>query len=416
MGSLDEWDTSWEADGALDAVRKITQVFGPSNTFLVSKVRPGGAMHRRMEQWLHETMDFCNVTGVPKDNIVFVRAVDGLGISHFVDDKIEARPGSLAQVGADLEHEELQASALELLLEEAARAPADEAAAVQLVLQDEPEGFEVVLRPVPGCKLGVRVMEFGHKLLVASVHAKGVVSSWNVSHPDLSIEERDLLVQVNHATEYFDMVQQLRFSQVLLLKLQRQESIKSQILPVRATWEPRTGTGQSASDLDANLALRAVTDSLGPHSPSVWKSAAGCIVEHFVQQERLFLELYGYRVLTNRTWADAPIAGQTPILNLKTAQHIEQAGYTWYIISCELVLFKAGMRDVLKWEAPRRLAQLRGDLHDRVKYSMELTEYKALFEEAPFAHAGGTWAFCDGGGELLLLILAGMQWIGVEPL
>ena len=96
---------------------------------------------------------------------------------------------------------------------------------------------------------------------------------------------------------------------------------------------------------DANLALRAVTDSLGPHSPSVWKSAAGCIVEHFVQQERLFLELYGYRVLTNRTWADAPIAGQTPILNLKTAQHIEQAGYTWYIISCELVLFKAGMRD-----------------------------------------------------------------------
>ena len=80
--------------------------------------------------------------------------------------------------------------------------------------------------------------------------------------------------------------------------------------------------------------------------------------------------------------------------------------------SCPAVLPK----DVLKWEAPRRLAQLRGDLHDRVKYSMELTEYKALFEEAPFAHAGGTWAFCDGGGELLLLILAGMQWIGVEPL
>lgn len=98
-GSYDEWDASWEADGALDAVKKITQVFGPSNTFLVSKVRPGGRMHRRMELWLHETINFCEVTGLPKENIIFVRTVDGptgkgvacqkLGISHFVDDKIE---------------------------------------------------------------------------------------------------------------------------------------------------------------------------------------------------------------------------------------------------------------------------------------------------------------------------------------
>ena len=98
-GSKDEWDESWEADGALDAVRKITQVFGPSNTFLVSKVRPGGRMHRRMELWLHETINFCEATGLPKENIIFVRTVDGpqgkgvacekLGISHFVDDKIE---------------------------------------------------------------------------------------------------------------------------------------------------------------------------------------------------------------------------------------------------------------------------------------------------------------------------------------
>ncbi|CAK9116065.1 unnamed protein product [Durusdinium trenchii] len=98
-GSYDEWDESWEADGALDSVRKIVQVFGPSNTFLVSKVRPGGKMHRRMELWLHETLNFCEETGLLKENIIFVRTVDGpqgkgvvcekLGISHFVDDKIE---------------------------------------------------------------------------------------------------------------------------------------------------------------------------------------------------------------------------------------------------------------------------------------------------------------------------------------
>lgn len=98
-GSLDEWDTSWEAPGAFDAVRKIVQVFGAENTFLVSKVRPGGNMQRRMEQWLHETCDFCKVTGVLKGNIVFVRNIDGpegkgaascqLGLSHFIDDKLD---------------------------------------------------------------------------------------------------------------------------------------------------------------------------------------------------------------------------------------------------------------------------------------------------------------------------------------
>ncbi|CAE7910833.1 unnamed protein product, partial [Symbiodinium necroappetens] len=497
MGPLDEWDTTWEADGALDAVGKIAQVFGPSNTFLVSKVSPGKSMHRRMEQWLHETMDFCEVTGVPKDNIVFVSAVSGtqgkgvvcerLGISHFVDDKIEVLKSvfedeansifSLARIVNQLKHESLKslphrqqtlfrdagmeadtddpgtqlqlpiqkagrpwfisvrlsfsedhnqsssASALEILLEEAACQKlvekgilwtrADEAALVGLVLQDEPESFQVVLRPITGCKLGLAVMEFGRKLLVAAVHSKGVVSTWNATYPDLSIEERDLLVQVNHATEYFGMVQQLRFSQVLLLKLQRQ-----------VTTHPRARKMGAAGGYWRKF-IRS-----GPHSPSTWKSAAKCVVEHFVHQEHLFLGFYGYWILTNRTWADCPVAGQTPILSLTVKQHIEQAGHTWYIVSCELVLFNAGERDlwshscgalyvgtlasysrlclihlisiifyafvtsawfkdVLKWEAPRRLAQLRTDLHDRVKFGMEPKEYKALFEEAPFAHAGG---------------------------
>eukprot|EP00439_Symbiodinium_sp_Y106_P022781 s2332_g2.t2 len=474
MGPLDEWDTTWEADGALDAVGKIAQVFGPSNTFLVSKVSPGKSMHRRMEQWLHETMDFCEVTGVPKDNIVFVSAVSGtqgkgvvcerLGISHFVDDKIEVLKSVFEDEGMEADtddagpqlqlpiqkagHEDHKqsssASALEILLEEAASQKlvekgifwtrTDEAALVGLVLQDEPESFQVVLRPITGCKLGLAVMEFGRKLLVAVVHPKGVVSTWNATYPDLSIEERDLLVQVNHATEYFGMVQQLRFSQVLLLKLQRQESIKSRPIPMRAKWEPRAGTGESSSDLDSSLALRAVTESLGPHSPSTWKSAASCIVEHFLHQEHLFLGFYGYRILTNRTWADCPVAGQTPILSLTVMQHIEQAGHTWYVVSCELMLFNAGERDlcshscalhvgtlacmiddVLKWEAPRRLAQLRADLHDRVKFSMEPKEYKALFEEAPFAHAGGPSGTTLRLSNWLSALAASINKLSVTP-
>merc|ERR1719367_1462069 len=74
-------------------------MFGPSNVFLVSKVRIGGRMHKRTEQWLHEVSGFFEKTNVPKANIVFVGSVSGpdgkgtaaarLGLSHFVDDKWE---------------------------------------------------------------------------------------------------------------------------------------------------------------------------------------------------------------------------------------------------------------------------------------------------------------------------------------
>lgn len=94
-----EWTRSWEAPGALEAVRRIACVFGKANVYLVSKARHGGAMYRRMETWLHDTCRFCAVTGVPKENIVFVPCIDGpfgkgavsakLGLSHFVDDKLD---------------------------------------------------------------------------------------------------------------------------------------------------------------------------------------------------------------------------------------------------------------------------------------------------------------------------------------
>eukprot|EP00931_Biecheleriopsis_adriatica_P049572 TRINITY_DN28685_c0_g1_i1.p1 TRINITY_DN28685_c0_g1~~TRINITY_DN28685_c0_g1_i1.p1 ORF type:complete len:665 (+),score=151.63 TRINITY_DN28685_c0_g1_i1:108-2102(+) len=94
-----EWDHLAEAPGALDAVKRIAQVFGVENTFLVSKVRPGGSMQQKIEHWLHETCRFCEKTGVPKGNIIFTSAADGpngkgviasqMGLTHFVDDKIQ---------------------------------------------------------------------------------------------------------------------------------------------------------------------------------------------------------------------------------------------------------------------------------------------------------------------------------------
>eukprot|EP00747_Dinoflagellata_sp_TGD_P178792 gnl/TRDRNA2_/TRDRNA2_28412_c0_seq1.p1 gnl/TRDRNA2_/TRDRNA2_28412_c0~~gnl/TRDRNA2_/TRDRNA2_28412_c0_seq1.p1 ORF type:complete len:611 (-),score=68.55 gnl/TRDRNA2_/TRDRNA2_28412_c0_seq1:242-2017(-) len=95
----EQWGVDWEAPDALEACRRLVEVFGSKNVFLVSKVRPGGSMQRKTEHWLHEVVDFCNFTGVPKESIVFVGAVDGpngkgpaalqLGLSHFVDDKLQ---------------------------------------------------------------------------------------------------------------------------------------------------------------------------------------------------------------------------------------------------------------------------------------------------------------------------------------
>ena len=80
-----------------------------------------------------------------------------------------------------------------------------------------------------------------------------------------------------------------------------------------------------------------MTEGAGPHSDDVWKAAAVCAVEHFVQQEVFFLGLYGYRVLTNKMWSPLNMGSSKPTLGINVCQHIEQAGHTWYIVECELM-------------------------------------------------------------------------------
>eukprot|EP00928_Gymnodinium_smaydae_P011983 TRINITY_DN14384_c1_g1_i2.p1 TRINITY_DN14384_c1_g1~~TRINITY_DN14384_c1_g1_i2.p1 ORF type:complete len:725 (+),score=131.97 TRINITY_DN14384_c1_g1_i2:45-2177(+) len=96
----DEWQRGWEAPGAFQALRRIVKLFGPENVFLVSKVSPGGLMQRKVEKWLHQTCNIGSLCGVLQKNIFFVKKVFGaegkgpvasaLGLSHFVDDKVEA--------------------------------------------------------------------------------------------------------------------------------------------------------------------------------------------------------------------------------------------------------------------------------------------------------------------------------------
>lgn len=94
-----EWGLDHATPGAFNAAKRLVAMFGDENVFLVSKVRPGGAMQRKTEHWLHETCHFCENTGVLEENIIFCSTIageDGKGIiaerlclSHFIDDNVQ---------------------------------------------------------------------------------------------------------------------------------------------------------------------------------------------------------------------------------------------------------------------------------------------------------------------------------------
>lgn len=74
---LSEWGVDHEAPGAFDALRRLVDLFGQDNVFIVGRARHGSLLHRKTEHWLHETCSFCKRTGVLRNNIVFYSAVDG---------------------------------------------------------------------------------------------------------------------------------------------------------------------------------------------------------------------------------------------------------------------------------------------------------------------------------------------------
>lgn len=291
------------------------------------------------------------------------------------DVAVQTPPNSLEQLAAEASLENLSLD--------------DQMARLNISLEDEPEMLKVVLRPVLGCKIGMTVMRFAEGFIVTSIHDKGIVASWNAAHPGQSLEERDLIVQINGSGEYLQMLHHFRCAPVLLMLIHRQEPLKSRQLPQGAQFEPRSGKESKDNFvLESNLALRSITECAGTHPDEVWKAAALCVVEHFVQQDPFFLSLYGYKALTSKMWSPLN-EGLKPRLSLKVSQHIEQAGHTWYIVECELLALSGEQEMALRWESPRRLSQLRGELHDRIKFTMDSAEYRSLFEDAPFAHSGG---------------------------
>lgn len=99
-----------------------------------------------------------------------------------------------------------------------------------------------------------------------------------------------------------------------------------------------------------------------------------------------YLEEYGYAAVDATSWRLSDLGkSPRPIFALKVVGHEEVDGHTMYTIECSLVLQTACRLD---WQACRRLAQLREDLHDRVKDTLG-DKYSKHFGQAPFASKGG---------------------------
>lgn len=122
------------------------------------------------------------------------------------------------------------------------------------------------------------------------------------------------------------------------------------------------------------------------HEASKWKPIPPTDGAQIVKM----LTEYGYQVQSGKVWGPA---GSDPQLRLSVSEHKEKAEHTWYIVKCSLQ--QADTASTVNWEAPRRLDQIRGSLHDNVKFDMdengshENSAYSSAFGATPFAHPGG---------------------------
>eukprot|EP00928_Gymnodinium_smaydae_P001614 TRINITY_DN10585_c0_g1_i3.p2 TRINITY_DN10585_c0_g1~~TRINITY_DN10585_c0_g1_i3.p2 ORF type:complete len:311 (+),score=60.17 TRINITY_DN10585_c0_g1_i3:52-933(+) len=128
-----------------------------------------------------------------------------------------------------------------------------------------------------------------------------------------------------------------------------------------------------------------------------WLSS-GCLAWRPASAEGVvpFLQALGFCPDTYERWPEAAAnagraGGFGPALALTLDEHQERAEHTWYIIQCALVPAGATQeqsRSTTKWSAPRRLVQLRGDLHGPVKEFLD-ERYAEHFGATPFARIGG---------------------------
>mmetsp|Transcript_70563 Transcript_70563/g.147793 ORF Transcript_70563/g.147793 Transcript_70563/m.147793 type:complete len:450 (-) Transcript_70563:156-1505(-) len=162
--------------------------------------------------------------------------------------------------------------------------------------------------------------------------------------------------------------------------------------------------------------IQAVTRSNGPHPDYIWQAAAQwSLVESAEAHQYLvpYLKVWGYDVIDADNWLHLTMIGPTLSMKVEVSRewpgHAEHCGHTWYMIDCcmkgkfdkhsiadegngnpqQIIMLDAEQDcEVYSWRAPRRLAQLRDCLHDRVKEVLG-DDYPKYFGDTPFARYMG---------------------------
>jgi len=123
------------------------------------------------------------------------------------------------------------------------------------------------------------------------------------------------------------------------------------------------------------------------HEDDTWELAAEWELGPLVENDNCrFLLIYGFKLADAHHWKEVPFASG-PHLDLSVEEHVLRAGHNWYNVKCKMSGLPDGM--CIEWMAPRRLAQLRLDLHDRVKDLFGVIAYEEKFQNSRFAKFGG---------------------------
>jgi len=133
-------------------------------------------------------------------------------------------------------------------------------------------------------------------------------------------------------------------------------------------------------------ALSTVADKNDSAWLPTWEAAAQWSLGWFQETEFApYLRHLGFEAQSDQKWTALPNNSGIS-LHVQLLNHVKMAGHTWYQVNCQLK--RSAGRGDLSWPAPRRLVQLRLDLHDRCKHMLGSAEYTRLFGETRFAKYG----------------------------
>eukprot|EP00413_Alexandrium_margalefii_P031738 CAMPEP_0204552718 /NCGR_PEP_ID=MMETSP0661-20131031/26810_1 /ASSEMBLY_ACC=CAM_ASM_000606 /TAXON_ID=109239 /ORGANISM="Alexandrium margalefi, Strain AMGDE01CS-322" /LENGTH=245 /DNA_ID=CAMNT_0051559739 /DNA_START=44 /DNA_END=777 /DNA_ORIENTATION=+ len=138
---------------------------------------------------------------------------------------------------------------------------------------------------------------------------------------------------------------------------------------------------------ESSEAIKEISRSQEQHEEHVWDNAASWSLVMMHSGHEAVLRSFGYSPVSDDRWQSAPMDGG-PALKLGLSGTSTHAFHCWYEVQCQLTVPASAGGGVLTWTAPRRLCQLRWDLHDRVKVWMG-ESYGIHFARTPFAKLGG---------------------------